>query len=69
MDTQMTDTVLIALCSGAFGIAIGVLAARLFRPSSQRNMETQLQEAEQKLQKKNMQIIKRKYFQNYALKD
>ena len=56
MDTQMTDTVLIALCSGALCIAIGVLATRLFRPSSQRNMETQLQEAEQKLQQKNTQV-------------
>lgn len=56
MDTQMTDTVLIALCSGVFGIVIGVLAARLFRPSSQRQAETQLQEIEQKLQQKNAQI-------------
>ena len=56
MDTQITDTALIALCSGIAGIAIGVLAARLFRPSSHQQMEAQLQEAEQKLQKKNMQI-------------
>jgi len=56
MDTQITDITLIALCSGIVGIAIGVLAARLFRPSSHRQMETQLQEAEQKLLKKNTQI-------------
>jgi uncharacterized membrane-anchored protein YhcB (DUF1043 family) len=56
MDTSITDTILIALCSGLVGLVIGILATRLLRPGSQRQMEMQLQEAEQKLQKKNAQI-------------
>ena len=56
MDTQITDTTLIALCSGLVGMVIGAMAARLLQPRSLRQMETQLQETEQKLQKKNAQI-------------
>ncbi len=56
MDINLTDTTLIALCSGLIGIAIGVMATRLLKPRSQQQMEAQLQEAEQKLQKQNAQI-------------
>ena len=56
MDINLTDTTLIALCSGLIGIAIGVMATRLLKPRSQQQMEAQLQEAEQKSQKQNAQI-------------
>jgi uncharacterized membrane-anchored protein YhcB (DUF1043 family) len=56
MDSSITDMTLVAVGSGIIGFIIGALIMRGLRPKNQRQLESQLEDIEQKLRQKNAQI-------------